>query len=138
MRSISPITLGTPNGQASTQLEQAMQRGFSADCTTPPSFCLMASAGHTSAQVGSVQCMQIVGAVCRLPVGAALLAGLDTGPAADAPAVVDDEDGLAHASSSLGSTRSTRTAHTLNSGIFDSGSITGLVSWLAALRPPQW
>src|SRR4029453_18798056 len=69
------------------------------------------------------------------PVGAALPARLHAGPAADAPAVVDDEDGLAHPGSS---TRSTRTAHTLYSGIFDSGSITGLVSWLAAWRPPQW
>src|SRR5690606_7609489 len=132
------------------------------------------------------------------PVGAALLARLHAGLAADAPAVVDHEDGLvghARGSSSWvdaspgspeippsggdcpepaasavlrapvasgGSaeprpsdgvvtdtsrssvtgpparTRSTRTAHTLYSGIFDSGSSTGLVSWLAALRPPQW
>src|SRR5690606_35289708 len=55
--------LGTPNGQASTQFEQPMHRGFSDDCTTPSSFCLMASAGHTSAQVGSSQCMQTMGAV---------------------------------------------------------------------------
>src|SRR5690606_11594062 len=71
MRSISPTTLGTPNGQASTQFEQAMHRGFSADWTTPSSFCLMTSAGHTSAQVGSVQCMQTVGAVWRDPSGPA-------------------------------------------------------------------
>ena len=71
MRSISPTTLGTPNGQASTQFEQAMHRGFSADWTTPSSFCLMASAGNTSAQVGSVQCMQTVGAVWRDPSGPA-------------------------------------------------------------------
>src|SRR5680860_171735 len=61
--SISAMYLGTPNGQASTQLEQPMQRGFSADCTTPPSVCLMASAGHTCAQVGSSQCMHTIGAV---------------------------------------------------------------------------
>ena len=40
-----------------------MQRGLSADCTTPVSFCLIASAGHTSAQVGSSQCMHTMGAV---------------------------------------------------------------------------
>ena len=55
--------LGTPNGQASTQFEQPMQRGFSDDCTTPSSFCLIASAGHTSAQVGSSQCMHTIGTV---------------------------------------------------------------------------
>src|SRR5690606_39589861 len=63
MRSNSLTIFGTPNGQASTQLEHPMQRGFSADCTTPSSFCLIASAGHTSAQVGSVQCMHTIGAV---------------------------------------------------------------------------
>ena len=47
-----------PNGQASTQFEQAMQRGFSDDCTTPSSPFLIASAGQTWAQVGSSQCMQ--------------------------------------------------------------------------------
>src|SRR5512138_3653813 len=60
----SAMYLGTPNGQASTQLEQPMQRGLSADSTTPFSFCLIASAGHTCAHVGSSQCMQIIGAVC--------------------------------------------------------------------------
>jgi hypothetical protein len=43
---------GTPKGQASTQLPQAMQRGLRADCTTPSGVRLIASAGHTSAQVG--------------------------------------------------------------------------------------
>src|SRR6187431_912537 len=57
------ITLGTPKGQATTQLPQAMHRGFSADCTTPSSVFLMASAGQTCAQVGSSQCMQTVGTV---------------------------------------------------------------------------
>src|SRR5262245_54419616 len=61
--SISAKYLGTPNGHASTQLEQPMHRGFSADCTIPVSVCFMASAGQTSAQVGSSQCMQIMGAV---------------------------------------------------------------------------
>src|SRR5262252_11003049 len=55
--------LGTPNGHASTQFEQAMQRGFSDVCTTPSSFCLMASAGQTCAQVGFSQCMQTIGVV---------------------------------------------------------------------------
>ena len=57
----SAMYFGTPNGQASTQFEQPMQRGLSADCTMPSSFCLMASAGHTSAQVGSSQCMHTIG-----------------------------------------------------------------------------
>ena len=61
--SISAMYFGTPNGQASTQLEQPMQRGLSADCTMPPSVCLIASAGHTWAQVGSSQCMHTIGAV---------------------------------------------------------------------------
>ena len=34
--------------------------------------------------------------------------------------------------------RSTRTAATLNSGIFDIGSTARLVSWFAALPPGQW
>jgi len=59
-------TVGTPNGQASTQFEQAMQRGFSALRTTPSSPFLMASAGQTSAQVGSTQCMQTIGTVAML------------------------------------------------------------------------
>jgi len=50
--SISAKYFGTPNGHASTQFEQPMQRGLSADSTTPLSVCLMASAGHTCAQVG--------------------------------------------------------------------------------------
>ena len=40
-----------------------MQRGFWADCTMPSSVCLIASAGQTSAQVGSSQCMHTIGAV---------------------------------------------------------------------------
>src|SRR4029453_519032 len=63
-----PTPLGMPNGQASTQLEQAMQRGFSDDCTTPSSVFFMASDGQTWAQVGSSQCMQTKGTVpvvCR-------------------------------------------------------------------------
>src|SRR6185503_11211056 len=55
--------LGTPNGQAISQLRQATQRGLSDDCTTPSSVLLMASAGQTSAQVGLSQCMQTVGTV---------------------------------------------------------------------------
>src|SRR5262245_16375671 len=60
----SPVIIfGTPKGQASTQLLQATQRGFKADCTMPSSVFLMASAGQTSAHVGSSQCMQTVGTV---------------------------------------------------------------------------
>src|SRR5680860_145761 len=55
--------LGIPNGQAYTQLEHPMHLGFREDCTTPSSFCLIASAGHTSAQVGTSQCMHTVGTV---------------------------------------------------------------------------
>src|SRR5947199_10234546 len=60
----SVCILGTPKGQARTQLLQAMQRGFRAVCTTPSPVRLMASAGQTSAQVGESQCMQTTGTVC--------------------------------------------------------------------------
>src|SRR5438034_9673633 len=42
----SLFILGTPKGQARTQFEQAMHRGFSEDCTMPTSVCLIASAGR--------------------------------------------------------------------------------------------
>src|SRR5688500_880083 len=61
--SAATIIFGTPNGQARTQLLQATQRGFSDDCTIPSSLILMASAGHTWAQVGFAQCMHTVGTV---------------------------------------------------------------------------
>src|SRR5439155_23110499 len=61
--SSSLFIFGIPNGQASTQLEQAMHRGFNADCTTPSSVFLIASAGHTSAQVGRLQCIHTIGTV---------------------------------------------------------------------------
>src|SRR5215471_115752 len=64
IRSNSVIILGTPNGQASTQFEQAMQRGFRAVITRPSPERLIASAGHTSAQVGDSQCMHTTGTVC--------------------------------------------------------------------------
>src|SRR5437773_1796603 len=57
------FTLGTPNGQAKTQLLHATQRGLRAVCTTPSSFFLIASAGQTSAQVGESQCMHTTGTV---------------------------------------------------------------------------
>src|SRR5215470_8284615 len=60
----SACIFGTPNGQASTQLLQAMQRGLRADCTTPSSVRLIASAGQTTAHVGWSQCMQTTGTVC--------------------------------------------------------------------------
>src|SRR5262245_12532780 len=60
------MSLGIPNGQAYTQFEQAMQRGLSDDCTMPSSFCLIASAGQTSAHVGSSQCMHTIGTVCTV------------------------------------------------------------------------
>src|SRR4051794_37260753 len=60
----STSIFGTPKGQASTQLLQAMQRGLRAVCTTPSSVLLMASAGQTSAHVGESQCMQTTGTVC--------------------------------------------------------------------------
>src|SRR4029078_12299187 len=55
---------GTPNGQDSTQLLHAIQRGLRAVCTTPSLVRLMASAGQTSAHVGVSQCMQTTGSVC--------------------------------------------------------------------------
>ncbi len=79
--SISAMYFGTPNGQASTQFEQPMQRGLSADCTMPSSVCLIASAGHTSAQVGSSQCMHTIGAVCVV-VARSIALEVDQRPAA--------------------------------------------------------
>src|SRR5687768_15813450 len=61
--SSSLFIFGMPNGQASTQFEQAMHLGLSDDWTTPSSVFLMASAGHTSAHVGRSQCMHTVGTV---------------------------------------------------------------------------
>src|SRR5581483_4595053 len=61
--SYSGKILGMPKGHASTQFEQPMQRGFSADITTPSSPFLIASAGQTCAQVGSSQCQQTYAAV---------------------------------------------------------------------------
>src|SRR5262244_2178458 len=63
IRSNSVIILGTPNGQASTQLLHAMQRGLRAVMTRPSPERLIASAGQTSAQVGDSQCMHTVGTV---------------------------------------------------------------------------
>src|SRR4051794_5284117 len=59
----STFSRGTPNGQATVQLPQAMHRGLRAVCTTPSAVRLMASAGHTSAQVGWWQCMHTTGTV---------------------------------------------------------------------------
>src|SRR5215510_3221730 len=64
IRSNSVIILGTPNGQARTQFEQAIQRGLRALITRPSPDRLMASAGQTSAQVGESQCMHTTGTVC--------------------------------------------------------------------------
>src|SRR5215475_427105 len=64
IRFMPVFILGTPKGQASTQLLQAMQRGLRALWTTPSAVRLMASAGHTSAHVGASQCMQTTGIVC--------------------------------------------------------------------------
>ena len=90
-----------------------MQRGFSADCTTPSPVRLIASAGQTSAQVGCSQCMQTTGTVWTLarPIDelevnhrfaamrVALGAGLHAGLAADAAVRIDEEvemSGLRH------------------------------------------
>src|SRR5690606_12552283 len=92
------------------------------------------------------------------PVGPALGARRHARLAADAAAGVDDEDrvvvdavpGGLHGGPSWRSrsrrsvvarwpvARSTRTADTLNSGMFDRGSTARLVSWLAARAPGQW
>src|SRR5947209_12978211 len=63
IRENSVCIFGTPKGQASTQLLQAMHRGFRAVCTTPSPVRLIASAGQTSAHVGESQCMQTTGTV---------------------------------------------------------------------------
>ena len=103
------MSFGIPNGHANTQFEHAMQRGLSADWTMPSSFCLIASAGQTSAHVGSSQCMHTIGTVCvgRAPVdevevhhrmatmGSAFFACVHAGFAADATARVDDVDAVA-------------------------------------------
>ena len=60
------VYFGTPKGHAYTQFEQPMQRGLSELWVTPSSVCLIASAGHTRAQIGSMQCMHTWGAVCTL------------------------------------------------------------------------
>src|SRR5262245_6720401 len=64
IRSNSAIILGTPNGQARTQFEQAMHRGLRAVITRPSALRLMASAGQTSAHVGLWQCIHTTGMVC--------------------------------------------------------------------------
>src|SRR5678815_4600977 len=61
--SYSGTSFGMPKGQASTQLEHAMQRGLRAEPPTPSSPFLMASAGQTCAHVGSSQCQQTYAAV---------------------------------------------------------------------------
>src|SRR5690606_2665894 len=63
IRFILVFIFGIPKGQASTQLLHAMQRGLRAVWTTPSSVFLIASAGHTSAQVGESQCMHTTGTV---------------------------------------------------------------------------
>src|SRR5262245_30610556 len=55
MSSKPTFIFGTPNGHDRTQLLQAIHRGLRAVCTTPSPVRLMASAGHTSAQVGVAQ-----------------------------------------------------------------------------------
>src|SRR5215471_18765457 len=64
--SYSGTSLGIPKGQASTQLEQAIHRGFSEDPTIPSSYFLIASAGQTCAQVGLSQCQQTYAAVAMV------------------------------------------------------------------------
>src|SRR6476646_11359055 len=64
IRSNSATILGTPNGHARTQFEQAMHRGLRAVITRPSALRLMASAGQTSAHVGLWQCMHTTGTVC--------------------------------------------------------------------------
>jgi hypothetical protein len=63
-------SVGTPNGHASVQFPQPMQRSAAAESTTPSGSTLIASAGQTLAHAGSAQCMQTVGAVCTDSAGA--------------------------------------------------------------------
>ena len=152
--SISAMYFGTPNGQASTQFEQPMQRGLSADCTMPL-LGLLDRVGRAHLGAGRVLAVHAhhrrglrrrgpVDALevdQRLPaVRAALLARLHARLAADAAALVDHEDRCvvdavqrrravmvppAGRVAFVGGRyvpagASTRTAATLNSGIFDS------------------
>ena len=64
IRFMPVFILGTPKGQARTQLLQAIQRGGRAVSLESKLVRLMASAGQTSAHVGELQCIQIIGAVC--------------------------------------------------------------------------
>src|SRR5689334_7437655 len=59
-------SLGIPNGQARTQFEHPIQRGFREEPTMPSSYFLMASAGQTCAQVGLSQCQQTYAAVAMV------------------------------------------------------------------------
>src|SRR5437764_12931862 len=66
IRSYSGTSLGMPNGQASTQFEHAMHRGFSDEPTIPSSYFLIASAGQTCAHVGLSQCQHTYAAVAMV------------------------------------------------------------------------
>src|SRR5579859_3977201 len=65
--SYSGKILGMPKGHARTQFEQPIHRGFNEDWTMPSSPFLIASAGHTMAQVGSSQCQQTYAALAVVP-----------------------------------------------------------------------
>src|SRR5947209_8969527 len=137
IRENSVCIFGTPNGHARTQLLQAMQRGLRAVCTTPSPVRLIASAGQTSAQVGESQCMQTTGTVCTeigpvnvlqmnhrmAAVRVAFAARGDARLAADAAVRIEEELEV-HRSVAF----AMRTAQTLYSGIFDTGSCAPIVS----------
>ena len=159
--SYSGTSLGIPNGHASTQLEQAIHRGFRADWTTPSSPILIASAGHTSAQVGSSQWKQTNAALAmefgpvqvieidhgdatmRLAFFASLQAGLaaDAARRIDVELVTEHQRGAPFVAAAHSGTRSAlriRHAETLNSGILLRGSSVRCVSLFALCSSAQW
>src|SRR5262245_34531583 len=166
IRSNSVIILGTPNGHARTQFEQAMHRGLRAVITRPSALRLIASAGQTSAHVGLWQCMQTTGTVCT-----EVLRSTNSMWIIERPLCVSHSEqacsqawqpmhrcGSMKNSISVGmvspvfsdyccassrraysgsSALRMRTAHTLYSGIFEIGSWAEIVTRLTLLAPAQ-
>ena len=149
---------GMPNGQASTQFEQAMQRGFERRLHDAV-LALLDGVGGADLRAGGVVAVHAdVGrggdglrAVDEVEVdhrdaamGVALLAGLEAGLAADAARRVDVEFAC-RTSARLGCSPSggpaafsIRQADTLNSGILLRGSSVRCVRRLALRSPGQW
>src|SRR5262245_46320327 len=132
IRESSVFIFGTPNGQASTQLLQAMQRGLRA-VSRPLDGVGRADLGarrrvavHADHRDGlhrdrPIDVLQVDHGVPAMRV--ALAARGDARLAADAAVGVEEELEV-HPSSP----RRMRTAHTLYSGIFETGSCAAIVS----------